>query len=95
VSRETAGSSEYVVGDVHTNSVEGYFSVFKRGMRGLYQHCGKLHIYRYLAEFDFRYNNGSALGVSDVERTIKALAGISGKRLTYRPLRACSNLNWL
>ncbi|WP_375463737.1 IS1595 family transposase [uncultured Methylobacterium sp.] len=80
----THSAKEYVRGIVHTNTVEGYFSVFKRGMKGLYQHCGKQHLHRYLAEFDFRYNNRVKLGVNDVERTEKALIGITGKRLTYR-----------
>jgi len=70
---------------IHTNTVEGYFSVFKRGMRGTYQHCSEKHLHRYLAEFDFRYNARTALGVDDQTRTDKALAGIKGKRLTYRP----------
>jgi transposase-like protein len=78
------GRDEYVRGIVHTNTVEGYFSVFKRGMKGVYQHCGKQHLHRYLAEFDFRYNNRVKLGVKDTMRTEKALAGIAGKRLTYR-----------
>ena len=78
------GREEYVVGDVHTNTIEGYFSIFKRGMKGIYQHCGKQHLHRYLAEFDFRYNNRSALGVEDVERASKALGGVVGKRLMYR-----------
>lgn len=78
------GKEEYVVGDVHTNTIEGYFSIFKRGMKGVYQHCGKRHLHRYLAEFDFRYNNRSALGVEDKQRTGRALQGIVGKRLTYR-----------
>ncbi|MTD94107.1 IS1595 family transposase [Hyphomicrobium sp. xq] len=69
---------------VHTNTVEGYFSLFKRGMRGVYQHCSEKHLHRYLAEFDFRYNNRSALGVEDTERALKAVAGAKGKRLTYR-----------
>ena len=69
---------------VHTNTVEGYFSVFKRGMRGTYQHCAEKHLHRYLAEFDFRYNNRVRLGVDDVERTERAVKGIVGKRLTYR-----------
>ena len=69
---------------IHTNSVEGYFSVFKRGMRGTYQHCKEKHLHRYLAEFDFRYNNRSALNVEDKERTTKAVVGAKGKRLTYR-----------
>ncbi len=75
---------EYVRGNVHTNTVEGFFSVFKRGMKGTYQHCGEKHLHRYLAEFDFRYSNRSALGVSDFERAEIAAAGIKGKRLTYR-----------
>ena len=80
--KHTAG--EYVRGDVTTNHVEGYFSVFKRGMKGIYQHCGEKHLHRYLSEFDFRFSNRAALGVSDMERTEKAAAGIVGKRLTYR-----------
>jgi transposase-like protein len=80
----THSHGEYVRGDVHTNTVEGYFSVFKRGMRGVYQHCAEKHLHRYLAEFDFRYNNRSALKVEDAERTRKALKGVVGKRLTYR-----------
>lgn len=68
----------------HTNTVEGFFGIFKRGMRGIYQHCGQQHLQRYLAEFDFRYSNRSALGVEDGERTNRALRGIVGKRLTYR-----------
>ena len=68
---------------VHTNTVEGYFSVFKRGMKGTYQHCAEKHLHRYLAEFDFRYNNRVALGVSDEARANKMLAGVVGKRLTY------------
>lgn len=69
---------------IHTNTIEGYFSIFKRGMKGVYQHCSEKHLHRYLAEFDFRYNNRSAKGVEDVERTERALRGIKGKRLTYR-----------
>ncbi|MGQ0677578.1 MAG: IS1595 family transposase [Rhodospirillales bacterium] len=76
--------NEYVRGDVHTNTVEGYFSVFKRGMKGTYQHCAKKHLHRYLAEFDFRYTNRIAKGVDDSQRTAKAIKGIVGKRLTYR-----------
>ena len=75
---------EYVRGNVHTNTIEGYFSIFKRGMKGVYQHCSEQHLHRYLAEFDFRYSNRAALGVSDTERAEKALKGIVGKRLTYR-----------
>lgn len=75
---------EYVRGDVHTNTVENYFSIFKRGMRGVYQHCGEQHLHRYLAEYDFRYNNRVGLGVDDSARAIKAVKGVVGKRLTYR-----------
>jgi transposase-like protein len=77
-------ADEYVRGDAYTNTLEGYFSVFKRGMKGVYQHCGEKHLHRYLAEFDFRYNNRSAAGVEDTERATTALRGIVGKRLTYR-----------
>ena len=73
---------------IHTNTVEGYFSLFKRGMRGVYQHCGKQHLHRYLAEFDFRYNNRIKLGINDSQRADIALKGISGKRLTYRRINA-------
>jgi len=75
---------EYVRGDVHTNSVEGFFSIFKRGMRGNYQHCKEKHLHRYLAEFDFRYNYRVRLGYNDGERAAIAVKGIEGKRLTYR-----------
>jgi hypothetical protein len=69
---------------IHTNTVENYYSVFKRGMRGTYQHCKEKHLHRYLAEFDFRYNNRKALGVEDAERADKMLQGVKGKRLTYK-----------
>jgi transposase-like protein len=75
---------EYVRGEVHTNTVEGYFSIFKRGMKGVYQHCSERHLHRYLAEFDFRYNNRVKLGVNDEARAAKAVEGVVGKRLTYR-----------
>jgi transposase-like protein len=75
---------EYVRGKAHTNTIEGFFGVFKRGMKGTYQHCGKKHLHRYLAEFDFRHNARSALGVNDAARAERALRGIVGKRLTYR-----------
>jgi len=78
------GRKEYVRGQKHTNTVEGYFSIFKRGMKGVYQHCAEKHMDRYLAEFDFRYNRRSSLGIEDEQRTDEALKGISGKRLTYR-----------
>lgn len=80
------GSEEYVRGDVHTNTIEGFFSIFKRGMKGIYQHCSEKHLARYLAEFDFRYNNREKLGVNDMARTANALKGAKGKRLTYRRL---------
>jgi transposase-like protein len=69
---------------IHTNTVDGYFSLFKRGMRGVYQHCKEKHLHRYLAEFDFRYNNRVALGIEDKARALKAIKGAKGKRLTYR-----------
>ncbi len=69
---------------ITTNTVENYFSMFKRGIRGTYQHCKEKHLHRYLAEFDFRFNNRSALGVEDKERARKMVAGAKGKRLTYR-----------
>lgn len=69
---------------VHTNTVEGFYSVFKRGIRGVYQHCAKKHLHRYAAEFDFRYSDRAALGVDDTQRAMRALEGAIGKRLTYR-----------
>lgn len=78
------GEYEYVRGDVTTNTVEGYYSIFKRGMKGVFQHCSEKHLHRYLAEFDFRYSNRAALGVNDGERAALAIKGIEGKRLTYR-----------
>jgi hypothetical protein len=75
---------EYVRGNVSTNTLEDVFSIFKRDMTGVYQHCGSQHLHRYLAEFDFRYNHGSALGIEDNQRVADALKGIEGKRLTYR-----------
>jgi transposase-like protein len=83
------GSVNHTVGEyvsrkdrtVHTNTVEGFFSIFKRGMKGVYQHCGHNHLHRYIAEYDFRYNNRVALGVNDHERL---LSGVVGRRLTYQ-----------
>jgi len=75
---------EYVRGHVHTNTVEDFYSIFKRGMKGVYQHCKEKHLHRYLAEFDFRYSNRIKLGVNDTARAALALKGIEGKRLTYR-----------
>lgn len=79
------GIGEYVRGDIHTNTIEGYFSVFKRGMKGIYQHCGEQHLKRYLCEFDFRYNYREKLGFDDMQRSDMVLRGIQGKRLTYNP----------
>ena len=70
--------------DVHTNTIEGYFSIFKRGMKGVYQHCKEKHLHRYLAEFDHRYNHRVALGYNDTDRMNAAIKGVEGKRLTYR-----------
>ena len=83
-SRVNHSIKEYVRGHAHTNTVEGFFSVFKRGMKGVYQHCSSTHLQRYLDEFDFRYNHRTKLGVSDSERAAAILKGIEGKRLTYR-----------
>ena len=69
---------------IHSNTVEGYFSIFKRGMKGIYQHCGEQHLHRYLAEFEFRYNNRAGNGFDDSARSVEAIKGIVGKRLTYR-----------
>ena len=74
-------AKEYARGDVTTNTVEGYFSIFKRGMRGNYQHCAEKNLHRYLAEFDFRYNTRN---ITDSERAVLAVKGGEGKRLTYR-----------
>ena len=75
---------EYVRGEVTTNTVEGYYSIFKRSMKGVYQHCAEKHLHRYLSEFDFRYSNRVALGIHDGERADLAIKGAAGKRLTYR-----------
>ncbi len=75
---------EWTRGDIHTNTVEGFYSIFKRGMKGVYQHCSEKHLHRYLAEFDFRYSNRVRLGIGDNQRTENALQGIVGKRLTYK-----------
>ncbi len=79
------GKPLVVTTTITTNTVEGFYSIFKRGMKGIYQHCSEKHLHRYLAEFDFRYSNRVALGVNDGERAILAMKGIEGKRLTYRP----------
>jgi transposase-like protein len=87
---------EYVrqgeTGPVHTNTLEGFFSVFKRGMVGTYQHCGEQHLQRYLAEFDFRQNHRAKLGINDTMRAAIALQGINGKRLTYRRTRKTGHI---
>jgi len=71
---------EYVRGKIHTNTIEGYFSIVKRALNGIFHHVGPQHLKRYIGEFDFKYNNRK---ISDTERTIAALKGIAGKRLTY------------
>jgi transposase-like protein len=80
-------ADEYVRGDIHTNTVEGYFSILKRGIYGVYQHVSEAHLKRYLSEFDFRYSNRIALGIDDVARADRALKGAKGKRLTYQTTR--------
>ena len=75
---------EYVRGDAYTNTLEGYFSLFKKGMKGIYQHCREKHLHRYLAEFDFRYNKRIFLGFNDMSRSAIALENVKGKRLYYR-----------
>jgi transposase-like protein len=85
------GAGEYVRGDVHTNTVEGYFSILKRGINGIYHHVSQQHLKRYLAEFDYRYNERMALGVNDADRARKAVAGIVGKRLTYQDANRSQN----
>jgi hypothetical protein len=79
--KEFPSGEEFII---HTNTVEGYYSIFKRGMKGVYQHCAEKHLHRYLSEFDFRYSNRSALGINDGERRTLAIKGAAGKRLTYR-----------
>ncbi len=83
---------EYARGDVTTNTVEGFFGIFKRGMVGVYQHCGEQHLQRYLDEFGFRYSNRVRLGYSDTDRATLALQGTVGKRLTYRRTGASEGL---
>jgi transposase-like protein len=80
-------AGEYGRGDVHTNTLEGYYSIFKRGMKGVYQHCSEKHLHRYVAEFDFRYSNRSKLGIEYIERSEKAISGAAGKRLYYQEPR--------
>ena len=78
------GIGEYTRDEAHTNTIEGFFSIFKRGFKGVYQHCGEAHLHRYLAEYDFRYNNRSRFGIEDEQRADIMLLAIGGKRLTYR-----------
>jgi transposase-like protein len=77
-------ADEYVRGTAHTNTIEGYFSILKRGIDGIYQHVSEEHLHRYLAEFDFRYSNRTGLGVDDESRAARIVTGAKGKRLTYR-----------
>jgi hypothetical protein len=80
------GNKEYVRDTAYTNTLEGFFSIFKRGMVGVYQRCDEKHLHRYLAEFDFRYNARQSLGVNDQQRTSRAVMGAKGKRLTYETI---------
>src|SRR6185312_17022621 len=80
----THSAKEYVRGQDYTNTVEGFFSIVKRGVYGIYQHVSEAHLQRYLTEFDFRYSNREKLGVDDSQRASLALKGAKGKRLTYR-----------
>jgi transposase-like protein len=92
VSHETVNHSieEWRRGDAYTNTVENFFSVFKRGMRGVYQHCSEKHLAKYLNEFAFRYSHRVALGVNDTERTVRAIRGATGRRLLYRQPRSAT-----
>jgi hypothetical protein len=75
----------------NTNTIEGYFSILKRGIIGTYHHVSQQHLKRYLAEFDYRYNERIALGVNDAARARKAVAGVVGKRLTYQDTNGSSH----
>jgi len=77
-------AKEYVRDEAYTNTVEGFFSILKRGIYGVYQHVSEAHLHRYLSEFDFRYAHRIARGVDDVERFHLALTGIVGKQMTYQ-----------
>jgi hypothetical protein len=82
--REEWGYADRKTGEkININSAEGYYSVFKRGMIGVYQHCSERHLHRYVAEFDFRHSNRVKRGINDVARADRALRGVKGKRLTY------------
>jgi len=83
--------NEYVRGDDHTNTVESYFGIFKRGIMGSYHQVSEAHLKRYLCEFDFRYNRREAAGFGDAARADEALKGISGKRLEYRRINEAGN----
>jgi transposase-like protein len=83
-------AEEYVRGDAHTNTVEGFFSIFKRGIYGTYHHVSAAHLHRYLAEFDFRYSYRIKLGYDDAMRATIAIGGAGGKRLLYRPSRSAA-----
>lgn len=78
-------------GEIHTNTIEGFYSIFKRGMKGVYQHCSEKHLHRYAAEYDFRYSHRVKLGIDDEARAEKALASVVGKRLTYRRVDGAIN----
>ena len=87
--RSVAGEEEWArtLADgikAHTNTVEGFFSLLKRGLYGCYFHVSEAHLHRYLAEFDFRCSNRERLGVNDADRALRALTGSKGKRLTYQ-----------
>ncbi len=84
------GAGEYVRGDAHSNTAEGYFAILKRGIIGTYHHVSEAHLQRYLNEFDFRYSERSSVGVDDKTRALKAVKGVAGKRLTYRQPRRLS-----
>jgi transposase-like protein len=83
VNHETGEYVSMIDPSINTQTIESFFAVFKRGMKGVYQHCGHNHLNRYLSEFDFRYNNRTALGVNDSQRAENLLQGVVGKRLTY------------
>jgi hypothetical protein len=85
------GAGEYVRGEAHSNTVESYFATFKRGIVGTYHNVSEAHLKRYLAEFDFRYNERMALGVDDKTRAERAVKGVEGKRLTYRRINEAAN----
>ncbi len=86
------GADEYVRGDAHSNTVEGYFATLKRGIVGIYHHVSEAHLQAYLHEFDFRHSNRSALKVDDCERTTRAIKGAEGKRLQYRMADKTANV---